>query len=131
MKHLAAVVSIACLLFVSKSQAQEHAPTMAVCQADLALWHNTEEETDYLNQETKRINDGVKNTNPLAKLTAIELTLRMIEMADCKSVDKAGSQDYYEMMRFYSDVVADRYRSFLERHDLMRKFRAEDDAGIR
>jgi hypothetical protein len=49
----------------------------------------------------------------------------------CASVDEAKANSYREMVRFYSSVVADRYRSFVERHDLMRKFMAEDKAGAR
>jgi hypothetical protein len=131
MKHFATLLIVPCLLFISKAQAQEHAPTMDVCRADVALWDNSEEQTDYLNQETKHINDGVRNANPIAKLTVREVFLRLSEMADCASVDEAKANSYRETVRFYSSVVADRYRSFIERHDLMRKFMAEDKAGAR
>lgn len=97
----------------------------------MAVWDKSEEETDYINQESKHISDNVRNTNPIAKLGYLEIALRMREMANCIDVDKANSHDYREMMRFYSDVMQDRYRSFMERHDLMGKFMAEDDAGLR
>jgi len=129
LKRLGALLIVPCLLFSSK--AQEHAPTMDVCRADVAVWDNKEEQTDYLNQETKHINDSVRNTNPIAKLTIREVALRSREMGNCASVDEAKANSYLEMMQFYSSVLADRYRSFIERHDLMGKFMAEDKAGAR
>jgi hypothetical protein len=131
MKYLGRLLIVACLLFVPKAKAQQHAPTMDVCRADSALWDNSAEQTDYFNQETKRINDRIKNTNPIAKLTVREMSLRLTEMADCASVDDAKGDRYGEMVKFYASVIADRYHSYIVRHDLMSKFMAEDAAGAR
>ena len=50
--------------------AQEHAPTVDVCRADRAFWYDAEELIDYLNQETKRKNEGTRNRNPIAARAA-------------------------------------------------------------
>jgi hypothetical protein len=111
--------------------AQEHAPTVDVCRADRAFWHNAEEETDYLNQETKHINDGTRNRNPIAKLSFKEINLRMSEMSACVSVDEPNLDKYFDMMQFYSGMLEDRYRNFILRHHLIEQFKAEDAAGVR
>jgi hypothetical protein len=104
---------------------------MDVCRADRAAWFHLDEQTDYILQETKHVTDRVKNTNPAAKLSYRELNLRIMEMATCQSVDEQNSDNYYSMHRFYSDVVNDRYRGFVVRHDLLSKLIIEDAAGIR
>ena len=127
----AAVLSLLGLLFAPGLRTQEHAPTVDVCRADRAAWHNTEEETDYLNQETKHVSDDLKNRNRIAKLSFKEITLREGEMATCASVDEPNHDGYFEMMKFYGDVRSDRYVSFIRRHHLMQQFIAEDAAGAR
>jgi hypothetical protein len=111
--------------------AQEHAPTVDVCRADRAVWDNTEEETDYVKQETKHVNDGTRNKNPIANLSFREINLRLREMAMCASVDETNLDKYHDISQFYSSVVEDRYRSFIVRHHLMEQFRTEDAAGAR
>lgn len=111
--------------------AQEHAPTVDVCRADRALWENIEQRTDYFTQETKLITDGIRNTNPIAKLSFREITLRSAEMGACQSVDASSSHSYYEMMNFYQSVISDRYHRFIMRHHLMGQFKTEDAAGTR
>src|ERR1700730_12009718 len=111
--------------------AEEHAPTVDVCRADRAVWHNAENETDYFNQEAKHINDGTRNRNPIAKLSFIEISLRLGEMGACVAVDEPNIEKYNEMQQFYTSVLEDRYRNFILRHHLFEQFKAEDAAGVR
>jgi hypothetical protein len=111
--------------------AQEHAPTVDVCQADRAAWDDIADRTDYYSQETKHLSDGTRNTNPVMKLSLKELTLRMTEMGTCESVDKSNMHAYFELLEFYDKVTYDRYRRFIVRHHLMGQFTAEDAAGVR
>ena len=94
------VVSILVALFLAPTlRTQEHAPTVDVCRADHAVWHNDEQETDYMRQELKHVRDGIRNTNPIAKLPYTEIRLRDLEMIDCASVDKPNYSEYYEMQK--------------------------------
>jgi hypothetical protein len=125
------ILSILAGLFLARAlRTQEHAPTVDVCRADRAVWDNTEEQTDYMQQELKHLRDGIKNTNPIAKLSYREINLRILEMGNCASVDESNIHNYYEMLRFYKSVVNHRYESFLYRHHLFKQFNAEDAAGI-
>jgi hypothetical protein len=119
------------MLFAPVLRTQEHAPTVDVCRADRAAWHNIDEETDYFQQETKRIDGGPRNRNPISKLSFKEINLRIMEMATCQSVDEPNSDKYFEMHQFYSAVVYDRFRAFIVRHHLLQQFNAEDAAGAR
>jgi hypothetical protein len=49
------IASVFLLLCATTAFGQQHAPTLDVCQADVALWYNVESAIDYLNQETKHI----------------------------------------------------------------------------
>lgn len=130
MKKIALLTSVG-LLFAPGTRTQEHAPTVDVCRADRAAWSDATERTDYLNQETKYILDGVRNTNPVMKLSVNEISLRMTEMGTCQSVDEPHSSAYHDLLMFYDGVIADRYRRFVVRHHLLEQFKAEDAAGAR
>lgn len=118
-------------LFATKTHTQEHAPTVDVCRADRAAWSDADEQTDYFNQETKYILGGVRNANPILKLSFREISLRMTEMGSCMAVDVSNRLAYKGALDFYSRVSMDRYRRFVTRHHLLRQFLAEDAAGIR
>lgn len=118
-------------IFAPETHTQGHAPTVDVCRADRAAWSDTTEHTDYLNQETKHISNGVRNTNPILKLPVKEISLRMAEMGACMSVDSPNTSAYLALLNFYDGVLMDRYRRFVIRHHLLRQFQAEDAAGIR
>ncbi len=125
------IPSFMCLFLATALRTQEHAPTVDVCRADRAAWHDTEQETEYFVQERKHIDSGTKNRNPIANLSFKEVDLRMIEMATCLSVDEPNLDKYSEMTSFYSSVLSDRYHGFIVRHHLMKQLMNEDAAGIR
>jgi hypothetical protein len=126
-----ASATLFCLVLASRILAQEHAPTADVCRADQAAWYDVAEETDYINQESKHISDGIKNTNRITKLSVQELSLRTGEMGTCMSVDQPNLDKYHEMLEFYNGVLADRYWNFIVRHHLLKQFKGEDAAGVR
>jgi len=37
------------------------------------VWHDAEQETDYIRQETKHFSQGVKNMNPIAQMPLTEI----------------------------------------------------------
>jgi hypothetical protein len=129
--RIAGVFVLAILCGATRLRTQEHAPTVDVCRADSATWYHVDEQTDYLNQETKHITDGVKNTNALAKISYKELGLRVEQLHDCQYVDSTNRDKYFDMLHFYAEVRSDRYRSFIVRHHLMSQFKVEDAAGVR
>jgi hypothetical protein len=45
-------------LSTSTGKGQEHAPLLATCEADVALWFNESGYIDYLNQQTQFSRDG-------------------------------------------------------------------------
>ena len=124
------ILSLMSLSLTSALRAQQHAPTVDVCQADRAAWA-ADEQGDYYHQETKHMRDGTKNTNRVAKMSFNEINSRAHEMAMCVSVDERNSDKYSDISDFYMSVIRDRYRNFIERHHLMAQFKAEDAAGIR
>src|ERR1700730_467409 len=121
----------AVLLLAPGLRTQEQAPTLDVCQADRAVWQDMEQMIYYFKQQTRFMSDDVRNTNPIAKLSVTELTLRAKEMSACRSVDTRDGDRYYEMLNFYGNVLSDRYYRFIVRHDLYAQFREEDAAGAR
>ena len=110
---------------------QEPIPTVEVCRADYATWHDTTEMKNYYVQETQHISNGTTNTNPIVRLSVRQISRQLIEMSMCISVDVPNKDNYYEMQRFFDDVLTDRYRSFLARHNLWQQFTLEDAAGER
>jgi hypothetical protein len=122
---------IAGLFFAPSLQTQEHAPSVEVCRADSAAWDDTTERSDYYEQETKYITDGVRNTNPVMKLSVETMSWRATEMGTCVAVDKPNSHTYENLVSFYDAVTHDRYRRFITRHNLMKQFYVEDAAGTR
>jgi hypothetical protein len=113
----ASILLAALVLFFSVStspQDVEHAPTVAQCQADQALWLST--------LEDEHTADNVI----FPTLQAWEH-----EMNQCTSVDPPNHNKYYNT---WSEAIADeslREYRFIKRHGLLDKFVAEDAAGKR
>jgi hypothetical protein len=126
------VTSLVSLLLATGLRTQQHAPTADVCRADRAFWDIKQERMDYFNQATRQIDDNtIQNNNPVAKMPFKEINLRMREMSVCLSVDEQNALKYSNLADFYSSVQKDRYRRFIQRHDLMAQFFDEDAAGMR
>jgi hypothetical protein len=111
--------------------AQQHAPTVAQCQADVALWGATNMETEYNKAETAHTNVGTPNPTNLDKLPLDEIASRQVEMGDCARVDEGNYQQYYDANTFYYGIFASRVISFVKRHGLWDQMKAEDTKGIR
>ncbi|MFZ0226036.1 MAG: hypothetical protein WAL41_03615 [Mycobacterium sp.] len=111
---LAAVLSAVLLLLPAASFGQDHAPTAQQCQADQRFWF------------------GQIDTPPeLSKLSFRELQQRAEEMHKCNAVDATNVRYYQATQELLHFEQLHRLEHFLERHSLMGKFLAEDDAGKR
>lgn len=119
----------ALILLASRALSQDHAPTADQCKADQAVWGSVHGETEYLDAETKHIQDGSPNRTDIALLTIPQLKQRMREMFQC--VDVVAMEPYHETGDFYHDVMADRYSGFVRRHGLTEQLMREDAAGKR
>jgi hypothetical protein len=127
-----AIAILATLLFsTATARVQEHAPTVEVCRADVAVWANTNAETDYYNAEREWTTNGVPNRTDIEKLPIIEVKARAREMFVCQDVDPTRKESYLDAGRFYHNVQADRWYEFLLRHNLLDQFEQEDAAGKR
>lgn len=113
MKTALAIIGLA-LISASGAAAQDHAPLLAQCKADVRLWVSTQQED-------------------AKKLTFWDLNRRHREMMDCSDVDMdSETHPYYEILdHFYALVEEIRYAHFIWRHDLNHQFLAEDKAGAR
>lgn len=106
----------------------EHAPTPEQCRADIDAWGiprpgllNTEQTFDALASATARDRS----------LSANMLDARMKELSLCMRTDKANSWRYGETHRAYIIAQLARMASFMQRHNLMSQFLAEDEQGQR
>jgi hypothetical protein len=106
------------LLFSVSSSTQEvqHAPTVAQCQADQALWLSK------LQKPHGRGTDDVGVTT---------MHKWQSEMNDCQSVDPANRRKYYETIVEAISEVETREMAFIYRHGLYPQFVQEDEAGKR
>ena len=52
-------------------------------------------------------------------------------MRDCFAVDSENHHDYFVLVAAYGTETGVRYKNFIDRHNLMAKFLAEDVAGER
>jgi hypothetical protein len=109
--------------------AQEHAPLLATCEADVALWYNTDDFIEYNNAQTAFFNDKTPNKTKLDLLPVTEVISRHEEMSKCWSM--THSEIYHQADMSYMAIFHDRETDFMVRHNLMRQFRAEDAAGKR
>jgi hypothetical protein len=129
MKAIAVLFSV--LLIATWLSAQDHAPTTEECRADAALWGDPEAQTEYNKSQTAYVSDGTQNKTDIGQLPYRTISTRMVEMIDCGKVDGQHSDTYFEVQRFYHDVMADRWYNFIRRHNLMNQFMQEDKKGIR
>jgi len=103
------------LWFCIFGYADDHAPTVAQCQADQRLWWNQ------LDNDKEAI----------SKLTVRQLNERSGEMNQCGIVDKQHVESYSRTAAMFHLEIENRLRRFLERHGLMKQFVDEDRAGKR
>jgi hypothetical protein len=118
-KLIAAVVGV--LIFGSETPPQEveHAPTVAQCRADEALWGK---------QTADALQSGA---TPFAKYSFVVLQKMANEMGDCEAVDPSKRPDHSESQAIIQDYMALRQANFLSRHKLIQQFLDEDTAGNR
>ena len=109
--------------------AQEHAPLLATCEADLALWYDRDEFTDYLNAQTAFLLDGTPNKTKLNRLSVVEVVARHEEMGKCWSMTHRSI--FHDADMDYMNIFTDREHDFIVRHNLSNQFRAEDAEGKR
>jgi hypothetical protein len=113
-------LAVATLIAVpALGQEVEHAPTVAQCQADQALW------TSRLVEPTKGWEDTVKDTPMKTVVTWGK------EMSACSVVDPQNATKYNRTAEYTLLVLGARQADFLRRHDLMGQFWIEDAAGQR
>jgi hypothetical protein len=124
-------VLLALGFFTPLAWAQEHAPLAAQCQADVALWNDKDKQLEYEKAEKAKAQYDTPNRTEINKLSFRELSQRVVEMGECESVDPPRFEDYYQTMTFYSEVVSDRFRSFVHRHHLFEQLIREDAEGQR
>jgi hypothetical protein len=115
----------------AQGQTEEHAPTVAQCQADLAAWYNAGMYIEYNKAEAARPNFDTPNRSPINKIPLTELSRRRDEMADCFYVDSSRRTEYRDAMNLYDFLRADRFKSFVLRHNLLEQLIREDAAGER
>lgn len=119
------------LPLASAAMAQKHAPTLAQCRADLAVWNGHDAHKRYYEAETLYMQNGTPNQTEIQQLSVEELNLRSSEMADCEKVDPERLSDYADSISFDSSVRGERMLRFLNRHNLIAQFMQEDAAGKR
>jgi hypothetical protein len=126
------LLALSVLLVVTAASAQnlKHAPTVEHCRADAALWGEADPIIAYQNAQTVFDYEGKPNRTELSRLPLTEIKGRIIEMVDCRTVDN-NDERYTPVYTFYSEMMADRLRGFIIRHNLMNQVLAEDAAGKR
>jgi hypothetical protein len=132
-KAVRQLLALVFLLAISATSvmAQQHAPTVAQCRADVALWGNGIMVKEYYDAENAHMEDGTPDHTDVARLPVQEVILHRREMGDCASVDAENHVEYYEAARFYATVHSNRIFNFMARHNLWNQFRAEDAQGLR
>ena|ERR1035438_3156931 len=130
-KTVVAVLALLVSVSLSPINAQQHAPTIEVCRADVAVWGDPQAEIDYEKAEAEWFKNDVPDRTAIAKLSIREMSRRGDEMSQCEKVDPNQEKLYSGMQEFYNDVRRDRYARFLYRHHLMSQLEQEDTAGKR
>lgn len=97
---------------------QDHAPTVEQCHADQRLWSSV-------------MQDEHTFENAVSKLSVQTLKQRSDEMRDCFAVDSENGHSYFVLVAAYATELSGRYKNFIDRHNLMAQFLAEDAAGKR
>jgi hypothetical protein len=133
--HKSAAIAIGTLavtcMALAHQQEPKHAPTIAQCQADVKLWYNTADATEYTKAQDALNDDNTPNRTAYATLPISEVRLRMLEMTDCARVDDANFRNYHEAHEFYYGIFNDRLFRFMQRHNLFPQFATEDAEGKR
>jgi hypothetical protein len=117
----------AVLLFaVVVTQAQQHAPTKAQCDADLHLW-----KTGLITGA-----QGEWALRDDAKISFIELMNETKEMGACEGAympgELFGSGPYADLAKILDSLIETRLIAFMKRHpDVFKQFAQEDAAGLR
>jgi hypothetical protein len=109
--------------------AQEHAPLLATCEADVALWYNAGDFTEYDNAQALFFTSKTPNKTQLNRLSVVEVIARHEEMGKCYLM--TGRDIYHTADNAYMGIYHDRETDFMVRHNLMNQFRAEDAEGKR
>lgn len=125
---LIAMILLGLALYVPIS-AQEHAPLLATCEADVALWYNADDFTEYDNAQTLFFTNKTPNKTRLDLLPLTEVIPRHEEMGKCYLM--TGREIYHTADNAYMGIFHDRETDFVVRHNLMAQFRAEDAEGKR
>ena len=94
-------------------QQAEHAPTVAQCQADQALWLSKME------------------NESMSDVTILTILAWEHEMQQCKDVDPANQDKYYNAQSEAIAAESIREANFIARAGLWERFVAEDAAGKR
>lgn len=129
--HRAITVFVVLLFSLPTPQVQEHAPTLEVCRADVAIWGNLDTNGEYLKADTESQRNGTPNRTEIARLPIGEIRGRMKEMSQCRHVDPSRDDLYFQTASFYDGVRADRWWHFIVRHGLAAQFEQEDAEGKR
>ncbi|MGA8230441.1 MAG: hypothetical protein WB795_03085 [Candidatus Acidiferrales bacterium] len=128
MKILAAA-TLAVLAVAWPARAQEHAPTVETCRADLTAWNG--EISGYWGAGEAKHDSGVPDKSLVSGHSAAELLDRATEMGRCFTVDSPNGPAYEGLEGIYLRIIGDRAQAFINRHRLGRSFYKEDQAGIR
>jgi hypothetical protein len=113
------------------AQEVEHAPTLESCAADVNLW--TSQIPGWPNPSAEQLRQGTKD------VTVQRLRGRTVSLFDCSSAYPALIRNpapgtvsaSFSLVTLYYIEIEERYRNFLDRHDLLVKFKQEDEAGKR
>jgi len=108
---------------------QDHATTNEQCSADMRLWRS--QTADYFTADESGANAGTHNRSELMKYSVRQLTSRAIEMRKCVIVDPEKEDGYNQTASELDSAIKDRYVMFVVRHNLVRQFTLEDEAGKR
>jgi hypothetical protein len=111
--------------------AQQHAPTIAVCRADVAVWNDQSLKIEYQTAEDAFNQNKTTNHSGVGILSVRDVSTRAHEMFDCSRVDSEKETTYLQAADFYTIVYDERVGHFLVRHNLWDQFFAEDEAGVR
>lgn len=112
-----------------KSLAQDHAPSVVQCTADMRLWAS--QYLDYSAAESARLNQGTPNNTAMMKLSIRLLNARAAEMVQCDVVDPSNSQLYRQVTTALQEACDNRFLMFIARHHLKAQVYEEDEAGLR
>jgi hypothetical protein len=129
MRNLWLFAPLFVLLVVPLCVAQEHAPLLATCEADAALWYNVDDYIEYNNAQASFNTYKTPNKTKLNLLQVTEVLSRQDEMGKCYSM--THKDIYHDANVAYMGIFFDREHDFIVRHNLMGQFKAEDAAGKR